>query len=164
MSKKIVNVGIGEFKVARAPTLLVTHNLGSCVGVALYDIYCRIGGLAHIMLPSYRKINNNQNTNPKFADNAIPMMIEEMEKIGAQRIFMVGKIAGGGDMFGLPSDAPFELDIGRQNVEAVRCWLQKYSIKIVAQEVLGNIPRTMELDLNTGIVTLRTAQKEARFL
>jgi len=162
--KKIIDVGIGEFKVTKAPGMLITHNLGSCVGIALYDISSKIGGLAHIMLPSYKKINAAQNHNPKFADAAIPLMIKEMEKIGAQKIFTVGKIAGGGDMFGLPPDSPLELNIGKQNIEMVKKYLQKYGIRIVAEEILGNIPRTMGLDLDTGKVTLKTAQKEERVL
>lgn len=164
MDRKIVNVGIGQLKVAKAPVVLVTHNLGSCVGVALYDFYHKIGGLAHITLPSYLAIDNLQNKNPKFADSAIPLMIKEMEEMGAQRSFMIAKIAGGADMFGLSSDAPFDLDIGRRNVEAVKHCLQKYGIKVVAEEVLGSIPRTMELELATGKVVLRTAQRETRFL
>jgi len=164
MGRKIVNVGIGQLKVAKAPVVLVTHNLGSCVGVALYDVYRKIGGLAHITLPSYTTINNLQNENPKFADSAIPLMIKKMEEMGAQCSFMIAKIAGGADMFGLPSNAPFELDIGKQNVEAVKHCLQKYGINVVAEEVLGSIPRTMELDLATGKVVLRTAQRKTRFL
>jgi len=161
---KIVNVPIGQFKVARAPIVLITHNLGSCVGIALYEVYHKIGGLAHITLPSYKAIDNLQEKNPKFADTALPLMIEKMKEIGANISFMVAKIAGGGDMFGLLPNAPLELDIGKQNVQAVRRCLQQYSIKVITEEVLGTIPRTMELDLNTGKVTLRTAQRKTRFL
>ena len=165
MSKKIINVGIGQLEVARAPAVLVTHNLGSCVGVALYDLHHKIGALAHITLPSCTGINSScKKKNDKFADTAIPLMIRKMEEIGAQRGFTIAKIAGGADMFDLPSNAPFELDIGRQNVEAVKHCLQKYGITIVAEEVLGNIPRTMELDLATGKVTLKTSQRKTRFL
>lgn len=161
---KIVNVGIGEFKVARAPAVLITHNLGSCVGIALYDVYHKIGGLAHITLPSYKAIDNLQKENPKFADTALRLMIEKMEQMGARRSFVVAKIAGGGDMFGLSPSAPFEFDIGKQNVEAVKYCLKKYSINVLAEEVLGSIPRTMKLDLDTGKVILKTAQRKTRFL
>jgi len=164
MNRKIVNVGVGQLRVAKPPAILVTNNLGSCVGVALYDGYHKIGGLAHITLPSYRFIKDTPSEeSPKFADSAIPLMIKKMEEMGAQRFFTTAKIAGGGDMFSLP-DTPFELDIGRQNVEAVRKYLQEYSIKVVAEEVLDSIPRTMGLDLNTGKVILRTAQRKTRFL
>ncbi|MCD6574375.1 chemotaxis protein CheD [Candidatus Aerophobetes bacterium] len=164
--KKVVNVGIGEFKVAKAPAVLVTHNLGSCVGVALYDVYHKIGGLAHITLPSYRDMGtrNKNSRDAKFADSAIPLMIEMMEEAGAKLNFTVAKIAGGADMFGLPSNIPFKLDVGRQNVDKVKYCLKKYGIILAAEEVLGNIPRSMELDLDTGKVTLRTSQRKERFL
>jgi len=166
VSKKIISVGVGQLKVARSPSVLVTYNLGSCVGVAIHDIYNKIGGLAHVTLPRYihsDKKDFAENHSFKFADTAIPLMIKKMEDMGANRSFMVAKIAGGADMFGLP-DTAFELDIGKQNVEMIKELLQEYGINIVAEEVLGCIPRTMELDLNTGKVTLKTAQMEIRYL
>ena len=161
--EKTVIVGIGEFRVARAPAVLITHNLGSCIGVALYDVRQRIGGLAHITLPSYKAMGSPQGKEVKFADTAIPLMLKEMEKMGAHRSFMIAKIAGGADMFGLPGNFS-EMDIGRQNVEAVKDCLKRCGINLVAEEVLGSIPRTMELDLITGRVILRTSQKKTRFL
>lgn len=163
MNKKVINVGVGQLRVAKAPVILITNNLGSCVGIALYDAYHKIGGLAHITLPSYQFTKYTQEESSKFADSAILLMLKKMEEMGTSYFFTIAKIAGGGDMFGLP-DTPSELDIGRQNVEAVRKYLQEYGIEVVAEEVLGSIPRTMELDLNTGKVILRTAQRETRFL
>ena len=44
-------VGIAEGKVVKAPQVLVSYALGSCVGVCLYDAKNRIAGMAHVMLP-----------------------------------------------------------------------------------------------------------------
>ena len=52
---KIIKVGMVDLNVTKAPGILTTLGLGSCVGIALYDKHNKIAGLAHIMLPSSRK-------------------------------------------------------------------------------------------------------------
>ena len=71
---KIIKVGMADLKVAKAPDILTTLGLGSCVGIALYDNVAKIGGLAHIMLPDSTQIKNNSNV-AKFADTAIEQLI-----------------------------------------------------------------------------------------
>ena len=50
-----IRVSMADFKVAKAPSQLITTGLGSCVGVALYDPVAKVAGLAHIMLPDSRQ-------------------------------------------------------------------------------------------------------------
>ena len=52
-SVEVVSVAIGQWAVAVAPARIRTL-LGSCVGVVLFDRVARLGGLAHIVLPSAR--------------------------------------------------------------------------------------------------------------
>ena len=47
-------VGISECKVADKG-VITTYALGSCVGVSLYDATTKVGGLIHIMLPTFNK-------------------------------------------------------------------------------------------------------------
>jgi len=49
---ELVEVGIGEMKLAKAPIKLITRNLGSCVGVVLYDCFNKLGVLIHVKLPT----------------------------------------------------------------------------------------------------------------
>ena len=50
-----ITIGIGDLKVCRAPDVLVTYALGSCVGICLLDSVVGVGGLSHIMLPEPRE-------------------------------------------------------------------------------------------------------------
>ena len=51
-SMRRVVVGIGEFAVSDRPDdLIVTHALGSCIAVCLWDVERRVGGLLHFLLP-----------------------------------------------------------------------------------------------------------------
>ena len=45
-----ITIGISDLKACRAPDVLVTYALGSCVGICLIDSVAGGGGLSHIML------------------------------------------------------------------------------------------------------------------
>jgi chemotaxis protein CheD len=46
---------MGEGVIARASGILISEGIGSCVVVTLYDPRQKIGGMAHIMLPTDRR-------------------------------------------------------------------------------------------------------------
>ena len=95
MAFELINVGIADHGVARTPYILRTI-LGSCVGICLFDPGTKVGGLSHIMLPTSKKIPTNLK---KYADTAIPLMLDEMMRIGAERENIIAKITGGATMF-----------------------------------------------------------------
>ena len=47
----IVKVGMADLRIAKAPDVLTTLGLGSCIGLTLYDPVLKIGGMVHYMLP-----------------------------------------------------------------------------------------------------------------
>ncbi len=59
--KRMIKVGMAEYKIAKVPEILTTLGLGSCIGICLYDKQAKIAGLAHIMLPFSNQIKNNTN-------------------------------------------------------------------------------------------------------
>ena len=95
---EIIKVGMADWKTCKGEDGVITVGLGSCVGIAIRDPRTGIGGLAHIMLPDSREIQNNSNR-PKFADTGIEDMVNELIKMGASRFRLVAKIAGGAQMF-----------------------------------------------------------------
>ncbi|ADL07885.1 chemotaxis protein CheD [Thermosediminibacter oceani] len=152
---EIIRVGMGEYKTAKAPALLVSLGLGSCVGVVLYDSTRKIGGLAHVMLPD-SSLSSKKDFNPgKFADTAIDLLVAELEKAGANSKKLIAKIAGGAQMFQIKSDNNI-MKIGKRNVEAVKKKLAKIKIDIVAEDVEGNYGRTIEFCCDTGKLTVKT--------
>ncbi|MDD2421436.1 MAG: chemotaxis protein CheD [Heliobacteriaceae bacterium] len=153
----LIKVGMADLKVARAPNNLLTSGLGSCVGVCLFDVGVKVGGLAHIMLPLSTQARNLENK-AKFADTAIPILIAEMVKLGAVKNRLVAKIAGGAQMFSFPG-ASDVMRIGDRNTEAVLENLKQHKVPILAREVGGNFGRTIELDTNQGKVFIRTINR-----
>ncbi len=149
-----VKVGMADLQIARAPLILTTLGLGSCVGIALFDSKVKVGGLAHIMLPDSTQIKVNNNV-AKFADTAIVKLIEGMQREGALLSRIVAKIAGGAHMFEF-NNMDENMRIGTRNVVAVKRILELNSIPIVAEDTGANYGRTVELDTNTGILLVKT--------
>jgi chemotaxis protein CheD len=154
MDYKEVKVGIADLKVAKVPDRLITIGLGSCVGIALIDKLSGVGGLAHIMLPEstkFSKVNNDM----KFADLAIPILINKMKELGANERHLKAKIAGGASMFTF-SDSKINMDIGDRNSKAVKEALKSYGISIESEDIGGNKGRTITFDTATGILYVKT--------
>ncbi len=130
-------VGIGEFRVAKG-AVLKTVGLGSCIGIALYDPKLRLGSLAHVMLP---QSNNGTKRSAKYADHAVEMMMEAMERLGSDRKRVVAKMAGGAQIFKhMTMDM---LRIGDRNVDAIKTILKDYGIRVVSEDIGGNEGRTV---------------------
>lgn len=157
MTENKIIVGIGEYKVASNNEVLVTMSLGSCVGVALYDPVSKVGGLAHIMLPNSAMSKSHTNL-AKFADTGIRMMLEDMLKMGANKVITVAKIVGGACMFESKMADPM-MKIGERNVEAVREILTQEGIPIFKEDTGKNYGRTVEFYTETGKVIVKSYQK-----
>lgn len=149
-----IKVGIADLKVARTPDRLITIGLGSCVGIVLFDRISGIGGLAHIMLPDSTKFSKVIN-DIKFADLAIPILVNKMKEMGANARNLRAKIAGGASMFNF-SDSKINMDIGERNSKAVKEILGFFSIPLESEDVGGTKGRTITFDTVTGALYVRT--------
>lgn len=153
---KTVTVGISDLNVASAPDVLVTYALGSCVGICLYDKVTRVGGLAHIMLPSSKDALRRSGDTYKFADTAIPELVRRMEELGAVRTRLLAKIAGGAQMFAAITSSSIA-NIGQRNVAAVRETLKMLRIPIAGEDVGENYGRTLYFYTEDGSVRVKSA-------
>lgn len=150
---------MGEYRLARAPCSLITRDLGSCVGVSIYNAHTQAGGLIHVAMPDSGLGSNNPTAH---ADIAITAVIQQLEAFGAVRTFMEVKIAGGSNMFGF--EVCPEMDIGARNVKCVREVLARERLQIREEDVMLDHPRTMALDLRNGRVLLKTAGEVYRIM
>ena len=152
---KAYTVGIADMKICRAPGVLVTYALGSCVGICIYDPVIRLGGLIHIMLPNINRNMQDKNI-LKYADTGIPEMIRKMVAFGAVKQRLVAKIAGGAKMFELSGGNSSIDNIGARNVESVKDVLRKERIRILREDVGSNFARTLYFNSETGEVIVKT--------
>ena len=86
-----VVVGIADMKVSKdVDATLVTHSLGSCIGLAVYDPVAKVGGLLHYMLPESGLDANKAKERPlMFADTGIPLLFKACYNLGAEKKRMI---------------------------------------------------------------------------
>jgi len=152
---------MADLKVAKSPDILTTLGLGSCVGVTLYDKAKKIGGMAHVMLPTYKGFEG-QNI-AKFADSAIIELINQLSRAGVARNAVVAKIAGGAHMFGRTQNNDM-LKIGERNAAACTAILKQLGIPIVANDTGGSRGRTIELNMENGALKIKSVGAGEKFI
>ncbi len=134
---------------------LITHALGSCLGISVYDVRTGVGGLLHVMLPESRIDPDKAQTKPfMFVDTGVPELFRACYRLGARKENMVLRVAGGACTHGDEEDDLFQ--IGARNMTMLRKLLWRNGVMIDAQDVGGSESRTMTLHLRDGSVTLRT--------
>ncbi|NLI73458.1 MAG: chemotaxis protein CheD [Euryarchaeota archaeon] len=137
---KAAIVGVGEYRVLDGPGHLACLGLGSCVGIAIYDLHAQIGGLAHAMLPHYEEGRDKVNA-AKYADSSIMLMVDELVEMGATRSRLRAKIAGGAQMFSFISSDT--LNIGKRNYKAAILTLKSEHIRLIGEDTGGTRGRTI---------------------
>lgn len=153
-----VNVGIGDLEVSRnQDDVIKTYALGSCVAVIAYDKVNRVAGLMHVALPD-ASINPQKAVEKPgyFADSGMPVFMDVLKKAAASQSFLAIKLAGGSSIM----DDNGRFDIGKRNVLAIRKLLWKIGLGTIAEDVGGNISRTVTVSVATGEVTINSAGKQ----
>ncbi|HLS35347.1 MAG TPA: chemotaxis protein CheD [Bacillota bacterium] len=158
-----VRVGISDLNVVSAPNRIRTSGLGSCVGVVIYDLSKKVGGLAHIMLPDSNLTREKQFNPYKYADTAIPILLEKLEDLGGRKFAFKAKLAGGAQMFNFETGSKL-MRIGSRNVQAVENILVDLKIPIVASDVGGNSGRTIEFNPDDGMLMIRTVNQSEKYI
>jgi chemotaxis protein CheD len=145
-------VGMAECKVTRSPdAVLMALGLGSCIGICAYDEQVRVAGLVHVVLP---ESSGHEACAGKFADTAVPLLLEEMTKLGAVVARIRVALAGGAQLFTSQSSG-LRLEIGPRNAAAVTATLQQRGIPILATDLGGSVGRTVHVFPN-GLVRVKT--------
>ncbi len=161
---EMIKVGMGDFKIGKAPDCIITLGLGSCVGVTFYDRVNKIGGMLHAMLPNSATALNLTNK-AKFVDTGLTEILTALSKSGANLKELEIKLVGGAQMFACSDDTSVKvLKIGDNNVRATKEWISKFGLKIKAEETGENFGRTIILDTNTGELYIRAVGQTERKL
>lgn len=138
--------------------VIVTHALGSCLGVSVHDPDAGVGGLLHVMMPVSSVNPDKAKLNPyMFVDTGLPAMFKNLYSMGAQKSRLVVKVAGGANVQNGHSD---RFAIGKRNYISLKKIFWKNGILIHAEDVGGTKARTMYLHVDTGRVRLSTAGQE----
>ena len=146
-------VRVAEWAVER-DGVLITLGLGSCVAIMLHDPHARIGGMAHVLLPS-RSLARDQTNPAKFPETAVPFLVTRLTAAGADRHRLVAKLAGGASMFAQLM-TPGTVQMGERNIAAARAALRDGAIPIIGEAVGGERGRSVHFHTSDGRVVSRT--------
>lgn len=123
----------GEYFVYDEDLLLMT-TLGSCIAVCLWDRQAKVGGMNHFLLPDS---DRDQANSGRYGSFAMELLINELLKMGANRMTLEAKVFGGGAVLaGMNS-----LNVGERNTEFVMNYLKTERIPVVSKDVLDIYPR-----------------------
>jgi chemotaxis protein CheD len=148
----VVNISDAKHSKSSGDTI-VTYSLGSCIGVMVYDPVAQMSGMLHFQLPSSTMDPDRAKKNPlMFADSGLNTLIDQMVAGGANKRRLKIKIAGGANMFESTANT---FDIGKRNHTAIRKALWQHGLFVDAEEVGGNVARTVYMNVTDGKVTLK---------
>jgi len=152
-------VEIGGLVISSDPEdALISYALGSCLGLAIYDPVLRLGGLIHSKVPIARQARPEMEGGPAVcADQGTMALLQRLLDQGAQKERLIVTIAGCGN----PVQA-ITHDIGRRNHMIARKILWKNGLFVHAEDVFGPKPRTMQIGIGTGEVTVKSQGETIR--
>lgn len=140
-------VTVGDMKTGSNGDVIVTHALGSCLGLVIFDPVSRVGGLLHAMLPLSKINPDKAMTNPyMFVDTGVPALFNAVYKLGGVKSRMVVKAAGCGHPLG--KEQMFK--VGQRNYTVLKKLLWKNNILVGAEDVGGTDSRTLYFEVASG--------------
>lgn len=145
---------VGDMKVGKQDDMLVTHALGSCLGLMVYDPVSCVGGLLHAMLPLSKINPEKAKLNPyMFVDTGVPSLFKKIYTIGGEKSRLVVKAAGCGKPLG--NNEMFK--IGERNYTVLKKLLWKNNVILESEDIGGTASRTVHFDLSTGKIMISSS-------
>ena len=154
MKPGTIVVKVADLNIVSGDGELATLGLGSCVAICLHDPVAKVAGMAHVLLPN-KSLSRNAENPAKFPQSAVPLLVERMQGLGAEKSRLTARLVGGASMFGnlSPSGA---VQMGERNVVASRQVLEEQGIRITAEDTGGTTGRSIRLQAADGALFIRT--------
>jgi chemotaxis protein CheD len=127
----------------------VTTVLGSCVAVCLFDPTLRAGGINHYLLPYW---NGEGLASPKYANIALPKLLDKMTDLGCRRQNLRAKLFGGGAVFQKIGGL---FGVGERNIQFAEQFLAEAGIPVAARDVGEGYTRKLIFRVHTGEALVR---------
>ncbi len=142
-------VGIGAIAACRAGAgLIITHALGSCLGIVVHDPHAHVGAMLHAQLPLGQLNADLARQHPeRFVDLGIPLLFKAATDLGANRRLLRVTVAGAANMIATTNDL---FNIATRNLTVMRKLFWQQGILLAGEDTGGTSPRTMSLRLDTG--------------
>jgi len=169
-NKADVTLMPGEAYITDKP-LIITTILGSCLSFVLYSKRRRLAALSHAQLPMEKthhccvdncpvKCNAATEDNPlKYVAGSTETLIDTIQSLGVAPHELDVKIFGGADVLKVAYPTK---SIGKQNIEMAHILIDKYKLKLVAEDTGGKQGRKIVLNAGIGDVWVKKIVNEMR--
>lgn len=147
MGMTMVFIKSGQW-IVKNQDYVIRTDLGSCVALCLWDPVRKLGGMNHYLLPG--KVTD-LSENPSHGHYANQSLLYEMIRCGASVHSLQGAIVGGGQLY--PENDIY--GIGESNAAVAEFVLDKYRIPMVFKRTGGSFSRSVELEVETGMIYVR---------
>ncbi|MEO8529602.1 MAG: chemotaxis protein CheD [Deltaproteobacteria bacterium] len=141
----------GTFAVSNKTDEIIHTLLGSCVATCLYDPVVRVGGLNHYLLSGENHAGSNSLS---YGTNAMEMLINALMRLGARRENLQAKLFGGASLIASGRD------IGAQNGEFGKRFLERERITLLSASLGGTQARKIRMNATTGHVQQMFVQEQ----
>ena len=143
--KPIVNINISEMLVTTDDVVICTV-LGSCVSVCLFTEDESAGGMNHYALPELPDVKKDDPL--RYGNYSIAQLIKELCAVSGKPAHkLIAKIIGGANNIASKTDSH---DVGTANVLMAKKVLAEYKIKIIGEELGGDIGRKVLFHVKSG--------------
>lgn len=151
----------GEFYVSQHGEMIVTV-LGSCVAACIRDVQIGVGGMNHFMLPLNRSEEDARTLSPqqirdavsdsaRYGNWAMEYLINGILKCGGKKQNLEVKLFGGGKVL----EAIQTIDVGKDNIDFVKKYLETEGLNLVASDLGSDCPRKVLYFSDTGAVKIK---------
>ena len=128
--------------------------LGSCIAACIRDPILRVGGMNHFLLPGSETMVTKLSDAARYGVFAMEQLINGLLKIGARKERLEVKVFGGGNVINNSAR------IGSKNAEFVRHFLEDEGLKIISEDLEGDVPRRVHYYTDTGKVLLKKLSRK----
>jgi chemotaxis protein CheD len=156
--KAEISVLTGEVWAAQREIILRSDAIGSCIGVAAFEIKSGVGALAHIMLPG-SSLNTGLSYNTKYAADAVSDMLFKMTRLGAKSGHIEACLVGAGNVLQDKNDR-----VCVNLICSVSEVLREHQIRIVAEALGGVMRRCVFIDIGKREVYYTEGDEADRLL
>ncbi len=129
--------------------IAISTVLGSSVSICLFDKKLKIGGMNHFQFP---ETSEKENSTARYGNVATLTLIKMMISNGSNNRHMEAQIFGGAH-----NPAVSNQNIGISNIRAARNILNRKKIKIVSEDIGGEVGRKIIFNTSSNEIAILKA-------
>ncbi len=150
----VVKIFSGDWYVSTQPNEMLTTILGSCVAACIRDPIARAGGMNHFLLPGNESMVTAASDAARYGVFAMESLINGILKAGGKKERMEVKVFGGGNVINNSAR------IGSKNAAFIRKFLAEEKLRVLSEDLEGDLPRRIHYFPDTGKVMMRRLKRK----